>query len=65
MQVGYVLLQIILLGQGGTRNPKVCCTALEAINISTIKKIQQNYVLWKYNLRNQIILYQQAINLRS
>lgn len=22
MQVGYVLLQIILLGQGGTRNPK-------------------------------------------
>jgi len=31
MQVGYVLLQIILLGQGGTRNPKIFCTALKAL----------------------------------
>ena len=42
MQVGYVLLQIILLGQGGTRNPKVLCTAFKMINtVQSIKNIRE------------------------
>ena len=37
MQVGYVLLQIILLGQGGTRNPRVYCIKRRVTKIVQLK----------------------------